>query len=219
METFPLHPKSTARHANADGKNNSNSIIATAVPRISDEFNSLSDVGWYGSAYLLTTACLQLFFGKLYSYLPIKTVFICAIGVFELGSLLCGVAQGSVTLIVGRAIAGIGSAGVYSGALVILAHSVPVTKRPLYSGFIGAMNGISSVAGPLLGGVFTDKAVCCYCGGLLVYEAFELTPECSRGDGAFGSISPLVLLPSLSSSSYSPAPSWMTSPPTRPCSR
>ena len=118
-------------------------------------------MGWYGSAYLLTTACLQLFFGKLYSYLPIKIVFICAISIFELGSLLCALAQNSVTFIVGRAIAGIGSAGVYSGALVILAHSVPVTKRPLYGGFIGAMNGISSVAGPLLGGVFTDKAVGC----------------------------------------------------------
>jgi MFS family permease len=60
-------------------------------------------------------------------------------------------------LILGRAIAGVGSAGIFSGALIIIAYSVPLVKRPMYSGFIGAMYGIASVAGPLLGGVFTDK--------------------------------------------------------------
>ncbi len=57
----------------------------------------------------------------------------------------------------GRAVAGLGSAGIFSGALIIVAYSVPLSKRPMYSGFIGAMYGIASVAGPLLGGVFTDK--------------------------------------------------------------
>jgi MFS family permease len=67
------------------------------------------------------------------------------------------VAPNSVALILGRAIAGVGSAGIFSGALIIIAYSVPLVKRPMYSGFIGAMYGIASVAGPLLGGVFTDK--------------------------------------------------------------
>lgn len=62
-----------------------------------------------------------------------------------------------MSLIVGRAVAGLGSAGIFSGALIIVAYSVPLSKRPMYSGFIGAMYGIASVAGPLLGGVFTDK--------------------------------------------------------------
>ncbi|KAI1865521.1 uncharacterized protein JN550_008278 [Neoarthrinium moseri] len=140
-----------------------NSIIATAIPKISDSFHSLGDVGWYGSAYLLTTAALQLIFGKFYTFWDIKTVYLTAIAIFELGSLICGVAQNSVTLIVGRAVAGAGSAGIFSGALLILAHSVPLAKRPAYSGLIGGMYGIASVAGPLLGGVFTDKATWRWC--------------------------------------------------------
>ncbi|KAF2121675.1 major facilitator superfamily domain-containing protein [Lophiotrema nucula] len=140
-----------------------NAIIATAIPRITEQFHSLTDVGWYGSAYLLTTAALQLQFGKFYTYLSIKWVFLTAVGIFELGSLLCGVARSSTMLIVGRAIAGLGAAGIYSGALIILANSVPLPKRPAYIGLIGSMYGVSSVAGPLLGGAFTDKATWRWC--------------------------------------------------------
>lgn len=134
-----------------------NTIIATAIPKITDHFKALGDVGWYGSAYLLTTCALQLFFGKLYTFFKIKTVFLVSIFIFEVGSALCGAAPTSVALIVGRAIAGVGSAGIFSGALVIIAYSVPLVKRPVFTGIIGAMYGIASIAGPLLGGVFTDK--------------------------------------------------------------
>ncbi|KAI5866502.1 putative efflux pump [Durotheca rogersii] len=140
-----------------------NAIIATAIPKITDAFHSLPDVGWYGSAYLLTTAALQLLFGKLYTFLSLKWVYLTAIGVFELGSLICGVAQNSVTLIIGRAVAGLGSAGLMSGALLILAHSVPLAKRPMYTGIISSMYGIASVTGPLLGGAFTDKVSWRWC--------------------------------------------------------
>ncbi|KAI1125926.1 MFS general substrate transporter [Nemania abortiva] len=140
-----------------------NSIIATAIPAITDAFHSLPDVGWYGSAYLLTTAALQLLFGRFYTFLSIKWVYLTAIFIFEVGSLICGVAQNSVTLIIGRAVAGLGSAGLFSGALLILAHSVPLAKRPLYTGMIGGVYGVASVAGPLLGGVFTDKVSWRWC--------------------------------------------------------
>src|SRR5438874_420879 len=86
------------------------------------------------TAYLLTTAAFQLLFGKFYTFVSIKWVYLSAIAIFELGSLICGVAPNSTALILGRAIAGVGSAGVFSGALIIVAYSVPLQKRPMYSG-------------------------------------------------------------------------------------
>ncbi|KAL6705698.1 hypothetical protein ACN47E_006487 [Coniothyrium glycines] len=133
-----------------------NTIIATAIPSITDDFNSLSDVGWYGSGYLLTTCAFQLSYGKLYNLYPIKWVFLIALGLFELGSLICGAAPSSVALIMGRVIAGIGSGGIFSGATLIVAEFKPLQERPIYNGVLGAMYAIASVAGPLLGGAFTE---------------------------------------------------------------
>ena len=81
-------------------------IVATAIPRITDEFHSLDQVGWYGSAFFLTVGAFQSTWGKAYKYFPLKPSFLISIGIFELGSLICGVAQDSTSLIVGRAIAG-----------------------------------------------------------------------------------------------------------------
>src|SRR2546423_5871359 len=99
-----------------------NTIIATAIPRITDKFNSLNDVGWYGGAYLLTTCSLQLFFGKLYTFYSVKWIYLGALGMFELGSLVCAVAPNSTAFIIGRAIAGIGASGIFSGAILIISY-------------------------------------------------------------------------------------------------
>jgi hypothetical protein len=127
-----------------------NTIIAVAIPRITDEFHNLNDVGWYASAYLLTSCSFQLLFGKIYSLFSVKWIFLVALFIFEVGSLVCGVAPSSTALIVGRAVAGLGSSGIFSGALITIARTVPLEKRPILFGLIGGMYGISSVAGPLV---------------------------------------------------------------------
>lgn len=76
-------------------------------------------------------------------------MYLSALFIFEVGSLICGVAPNSTALIIGRAIAGIGSAGIFSGAILIITVSVPLRQRPAYMGLIGGMYGIASVAGPL----------------------------------------------------------------------
>lgn len=132
-------------------------IIATAIPKITAAFNALDDVGWYGSAYLLTTTALQPTFGKVYQYFDVKWTYLSALVIFELGSVICAAATSSLMLIVGRAVAGIGAAALFSGSMTILGYSVPLEKRAIYLGAMSSMLGIASVIGPILGGALTDK--------------------------------------------------------------
>lgn len=135
-----------------------NSIVSTAIPKITDTFHALDDIGWYGAAYLLTLCAFPLFYGKLYGFYPLRWTFLSAIALFEIGSLICGVSPTSNALIVGRAIAGVGAAGIFVGALLIMMATVPLSQRPIYIGLVAAMYGIAGVAGPLF--VFT-LAICC----------------------------------------------------------
>lgn len=133
-------------------------IIGTAIPKITDEFDGLNMVSWYGSVYFMTFGGFQPTCGKFFKYFPLKASFLSAIFIFAVGSLISAVSQNSTTFIVGRAFAGVGAAGVSTGAFVIVAFAAEPKVRPGLIGLIGAVYGLSSVLGPILGGVFTDKA-------------------------------------------------------------
>jgi MFS family permease len=140
-----------------------NTIIATAIPKITTVFNSLEDVGWYGSSYLLTTTSLQPSFGKVYTYFDVKYTYLSALVLFEVGSIICAAATSSPMFIVGRAVAGAGAAALYSGGMTIIGFSVPLRKRAIYIAALSSMFGIASVVGPILGGALTDRASWRWC--------------------------------------------------------
>ncbi|KAI0525521.1 major facilitator superfamily domain-containing protein [Xylaria bambusicola] len=133
-----------------------NSIISTAVPKITSEFHSLPDVGWYAGAYQLTSAVLQPLTGKLYTFFPTKWTFLVFFFVFEIGSLLCALATSSPFFIVGRAVAGLGVSGLQNGSLSIVAGAVPLEKRAFYLGILIGTGQLGLVIGPLIGGLFTE---------------------------------------------------------------
>ncbi|KAK3942540.1 major facilitator superfamily domain-containing protein [Diplogelasinospora grovesii] len=123
-------------------------ILATAIPRITADFNSLQDAAWYSSGYFLTNMALQPAFGQLYQLFSVRLIYLTCLVVFEAGSVLCALAPSSTALIIGRIVTGIGGGGLYIGAVVL---------RPVYISTVTSLDGVAAVAGPLLGGVFTDS--------------------------------------------------------------
>ncbi|KAI1074271.1 major facilitator superfamily domain-containing protein, partial [Whalleya microplaca] len=105
-------------------------VISTAIPRITDEFHSLVDVGWYASAYQFGISAPQPLIGKVYTHFKTKWTYLFCFAVFELGSVLCDAAVSSTMLIVGRAVAGLGASGIINGAITILSGCAPLEKRP-----------------------------------------------------------------------------------------
>ncbi|KAF4944817.1 hypothetical protein FGADI_12412 [Fusarium gaditjirri] len=127
-------------------------IVATAVPAITDHFHTVAHVGWYSSAFRLSVCAFQFIFGKAYKLFSIKIVFLLSNIISIVGSVLSGAAISSTMLVVGRAVAGLGSAGLFAGSFIIIVQSTPLRRRPVFLGVLGAAEGLATIAAPLIGG-------------------------------------------------------------------
>jgi EmrB/QacA subfamily drug resistance transporter len=132
-------------------------IVSTALPRITGDLGGLEHLSWVISAYLLASTIGMPLSGKLGDLLGRKLVFQAAIVVFLAGSVLAGLSQSMGQLIAFRAIQGLGGGGLMVLAMSIIAETVPPRERGRYQGYFGAAFGLASIAGPLLGGTITDN--------------------------------------------------------------
>ncbi|KAK8097256.1 hypothetical protein PG999_013200 [Apiospora kogelbergensis] len=138
-------------------------VIGVVVPQITTELGSLSDVGWYGSAYFLAAAASQLAFGALNRVVPHKYVYTVGVFIFELGCLISGLATSSKMCIVGRAISGLGSSGIVSTSLVLVTNIVPPKRLPFMIGALGSLELVGQITGPLIGGGFATNVSWRWC--------------------------------------------------------
>ncbi len=132
-------------------------VVATALPTIAGDLRGLNHLSWVVTAYMLTSTISTPLWGKLGDLHGRKRFFQVSIAIFLAGSALCGISQTMQELIVFRAIQGIGGGGLLVGAQAIIGDLVSARERGRYLGYFGAVFGFTSVAGPLLGGFFTQQ--------------------------------------------------------------
>jgi len=131
-------------------------IVATALPKIATDLHGLNKLSWVATAYLLTSAISTPLYGKIGDLYGRKKIFQFSIIIFLAGSALCGLSQSMDQLVLFRAIQGIGAGGLISLVLAIIGDVVPPRQRGRYQGYFGAVFGLASVLGPLLGGFLAD---------------------------------------------------------------
>jgi EmrB/QacA subfamily drug resistance transporter len=132
-------------------------IVATALPTIVGELGGLQHLSWVVTAYLLASTVTGPIYGKLGDLYGRKVVLQAAILIFLIGSALCGIAQGMTELIAFRALQGLGAGGLMVTSIAVVGDIIPPRDRGRYQGLFGAVFGVSTVIGPLLGGFFVDN--------------------------------------------------------------
>ncbi|KAF9932369.1 hypothetical protein FBU30_008349 [Linnemannia zychae] len=133
-------------------------IVSTIIPAITREYNSLSDISWIGTAYMMTATAFQPLYGKISDIFGRKSTVLFANAVFLAGSAISGWANSMITLIIGRqgGVAGIGAGGLIAMVFIIMSDMLDMRERGKYIGLVSGIFSLSSVLGPLLGGAFAD---------------------------------------------------------------
>ncbi len=147
-------------------------IVSTALPRMVEDLQGIDRYAWVATSYLLASTALALVYGKLADTYPRKHVTLGAVGLFLSGSMLCGLSgefgslpllgDGMTQLVIFRGIQGAGGGGLFAMTFIVIADLFTPAERGRYQGLVGAVFGVASVLGPLVGGVLTDHA-----GGLI----------------------------------------------------
>lgn len=133
-------------------------IVSTAMPTIVQELHGLEHISWVFTAYMLGSTITVPIYGKLSDIFGRRTLYLIGIGIFLVGSALCGLAQNMTQLILFRGLQGVGGGAMMVNSFAIIGEVFPPAERGKYQGMIGGVFGLSSVAGPLLGGWITDNA-------------------------------------------------------------